>query len=99
MGQSCPIVVACGSQENLRLMLQSPKGLGVDDPVPVMLKGWPKRTFLLNPLTPPGPGTQSGKGGEGQVLLLFQFLPDCPFHHLSPQEFSIDKALPDRLCS
>jgi hypothetical protein len=35
------------NEKDLRFMFQSPEGLGMDDSIPVVLEGWPERTFLL----------------------------------------------------
>jgi hypothetical protein len=34
-------------------MLQSPKGFGVDDSIPIVLESWPERAFLFNILAAP----------------------------------------------
>jgi hypothetical protein len=39
------------NEKNLGFMFQSPKRLGMDDSIPVVLEGRPERTFLLKELT------------------------------------------------
>jgi hypothetical protein len=47
MGQSGPVMVSHWNEKDLSFMLQSPKRLGMNDSISVVLKGWPQRTFLL----------------------------------------------------
>ncbi len=51
--QSSDVVVAYGRDEDVGLVLQPSKRLGVDDPVAVALELQPHRRRLLRPLTPP----------------------------------------------
>lgn len=53
MGQTVPVVVALRRQKDLGLILQSPKGLTVQDPVTVPLVDCPDITLLL--ITIPSP--------------------------------------------
>ena len=47
MGQTRAIIIALVLHENLRLVLQPPKGAGMDDPVTVPLKTRPEAAFIL----------------------------------------------------
>jgi len=47
------VMVALGGDEDLRLVLEAPEGLGVDDAVAVPLEGRPQATFLLFLVRPP----------------------------------------------
>jgi hypothetical protein len=67
-------MISRGSQEDLGLVLQSPEGLRMDDPIPVVLKGRPKRALFFNSLTSPGLRAQGSMGREDQFLLLLQRL-------------------------
>jgi hypothetical protein len=40
-------MIALGSEEDLRLVLQPPKGLGVNDAIPIVLKRRPHIVFGL----------------------------------------------------
>ena len=57
VGQTGTIMVAPGRQENLR-MLQTTKGLAVQNPIPVSLIDWPDITGWLIPIPPSGILTQ-----------------------------------------
>jgi hypothetical protein len=41
MGQPDPVMIAFRGKEDLRFVRQPPEGLGVDDPVPVLLEDRP----------------------------------------------------------
>jgi hypothetical protein len=43
-------MISHGNEKNLSFMLQSSKGFGMDDTIPVMLKGWSERTFFFKKL-------------------------------------------------
>ena len=51
VGQARDVVVALGVEVDLRLVLQPPKRLGMDDPIPVALEGGPELVGLLRTLT------------------------------------------------
>ena len=61
------VVVAGWSDEHLRLVLEAPKGLGVDDPVAVTLERRPQPTVGLGALPPCGIGS---RGERGELSLL-----------------------------
>jgi len=61
MGQSCVVMVSGRSEKDLRLMFQPPEGFGMDDSVPVVLKGWPERTLLFKGWPPFAHRTQCRK--------------------------------------
>jgi hypothetical protein len=47
MRQSSAVMVAHGSKKDLGFMFQPPKRFGMNDPISIVLKGWPERTFLF----------------------------------------------------
>jgi len=47
-------VISRWCEEDLRFMFQPPKRLGMDDPIPIMLKGRPERTLFFKALPPLG---------------------------------------------
>jgi hypothetical protein len=67
-------VVAGGVDENLRLALQAPEGLGVEDAIAVALVGGANGAFRLGLDPSPREGALGGLGGEElklEGLLLF----------------------------
>lgn len=58
MGQAGAIVVAPGRQKDLRLMLQTPERLAVQDPVPIPLIDRPDIAGRLISIPPPGISAQ-----------------------------------------
>ena len=61
MGQAGPVMIPFGRQKYLRLMLQPPERLAVQDPVPVTLKHRAYITLRLLALTALGILAQGGK--------------------------------------
>ncbi len=49
--QTCPVVIAGRGEEHLRLVLQPPERLAVDDAIPIVLKRRPHIVFGLGPET------------------------------------------------
>jgi hypothetical protein len=43
-------MITHGNEKDLSFVFQSPKRLGMDNSIPVMLEGWPERTFLFKEL-------------------------------------------------
>ena len=67
VGEPRAVVIALGRDEHLRLVLEAPERLGVDDPVAVALEGRAQRAVLLRTLA----DRRVGAGGQvGQVLVL-----------------------------
>ena len=62
MGQTGAIIIALVFDEHLRLVLQPPKGAGVNDPVAVPLKAGAECAFLFRHAPSPGAGWVRGKG-------------------------------------
>jgi hypothetical protein len=52
MGQPRSVMVPRRNEKHLRLMLQPSKRFRVDDPIPIVLKGWSEGTFLLEDGSP-----------------------------------------------
>jgi hypothetical protein len=111
MSQSGPVVISRWCEEDLRFMLQPPERLGMDDPIPIMLKGRPERALFFKALPPLGHCTKGRKRGEDKPLPLFQSLSDVFTHFDLPiasplsleskgnsEAYAIDKFTSDRLC-
>ena len=64
MGEPGAVMVALGSQEYLRLMLEAAKGLAVDDAVAVAHETGAQRVWGLLPLPAPAVPAAHGVGGE-----------------------------------
>src|SRR3984893_13601675 len=64
MGEARPVVVALVIDEDLRLVLEAPKGGGVDDPVAVTLIGRAETAVRLGMKAPPALLRFAGIGGE-----------------------------------
>ena len=64
VGQPGPVVVARGRAEYLRLVLEAPERLGVDDPVAVALERRPQPAVRLRALA----ACRVGAGGERREL-------------------------------
>ena len=76
MGQPRPVMIPLGGEKNLGLELQPAKGLAVNNPIPVPLKGCSQIAGGLGP-RPPGAVRRVGRpGGQQQGFLLFQTLPN-----------------------
>ena len=50
MSQSGPVMITRWNEKDLGFMFQSPKRLGMDDSISVVLEGWSEWTFLLKEL-------------------------------------------------
>jgi hypothetical protein len=55
-------MVPGGCQKNLGFMLEAAEGFGVDDPIPVVLKGGSNATLFLWPNSSPALRTKLGIG-------------------------------------
>jgi hypothetical protein len=82
MGQPGPTVITGGSQENLGFMLQAPKGLGINDPVPITLKSGTQRTLVFFPHAAFGRTTQTGEGRQGVPFSFLKLFSDI--HRTQP---------------
>jgi len=69
-----PVVISEGSQKNLCLVLQSPKRLAVQDPVPVPLESRTDITGDLVPFSPPALCRQACPGRKDLTFPLFKLL-------------------------
>jgi len=70
VGQPGAIVIAGGGEEDLGLVLEAAEGLGVDDPIPVPLKGGTEITLPFFPRPPLGLAAQLGVGREDLLFYL-----------------------------
>jgi hypothetical protein len=67
MGQAGTVVIALMGDEDLGLLLQTPEGRGVNDPVPVAGEGGPGTAFRLRMAAPAGGGGALRKGGTDDM--------------------------------
>ena len=81
--QAGAIVIACRGEEHLRLVLQPPEGLAVDDAVAIVLKGRANVVFQLGAQSPPGSRAARRLRRQHRVLAGFQRLTDAR-HGWSP---------------
>src|SRR5512139_2325682 len=98
MGQSCPVVISRWCEEDLCFVFQPSERLGMDDPIPIMLKGRPEGTLFFKALPPLGHRTKGRKRREDESLPLFQSLSNGFTHLRCPCSYSVDKFLINRLC-
>jgi hypothetical protein len=76
MRQPGAVVIAGRREKHLRLVLQTPEGLAVDDAVAVALEGGPHIVLGLRAQTPAGVGASGGLGREDLALARFELFAD-----------------------
>ena len=76
VGQARAVVVGIGRQKDLRLMLQAPEGVAVNDAVAVALKRCAHFAFRLGLFPALCVGTQHAIGRDGQLFLFQCTQPD-----------------------
>jgi hypothetical protein len=76
MGQPRPVVVPEGREKDLRLVLEPPEGLRMDDPVAVALEVGPEDMRHFGPDPPLRMDAEAGLGGQYQQFGLFQLFAD-----------------------
>ena len=69
-----PVVIAGRREEDLRLVLEAPEGLAVDDAIPIALERRTHVVFALRAQAPPGVGALRGLGGQDLALTRFELL-------------------------
>ena len=80
MRQARPVVVASRSKEDLRLVLESPKRLAMNDAVSITLKGRSNVVFKLGAQPPFRLGGFGGLWREELAFAILQILSDFPHH-------------------